>query len=541
MDLINAITDIFYVFDLQNKFLFWNKAFKKVSGYSQKELSRMKPTDFFDKKGAQNIEKAIHIVAEKGFNVAEEDFLTKGGRKIPMRFTGILSKPLSGSPMFCGVGVDLIERKKLEAEREALLKWQQEVNTLQQSLLAPATFESKLRIITESIVRIFNVDFCRIWLIQPGDLCEKGCIHAEARGGPYVCLYREECLHLVASSGRYTHIDGKGHSRVPFGCYKIGRVASGEDHKFLTNDVVNDPRVHEHGWARKLGLVSFAGYQLKVPGGETIGVLGLFAKHLITSVEDAILDSLSVTTAFVAQQAAAAKEVSQARSIKAEAEIKSDFTTMVTHELRTPLALINEGASVILDKTLGTINDKQKKCLVIIQKSADRLTRLINGVLDSLKLESGKMEFKMEYSYINKLVEGLQNAMVLLSKKKGLFFELQLCDNLPKVKLDRDKIIQVLTNLANNAIKCTKNGGIIICTSRGDNFIQVMVKDTGIGIKKENMQKLFQAFTQLQRKIGDTGLGLYICKKIIAAHKGRIWAESEFGKGTAVYFTVPIQ
>lgn len=110
---------------------------------------------------------------------------------------------------------------------------------------------------------------------------------------------------MLSSSGRYTHIDGKGHRRVPFGCYKIGRVASGDDHKFLTNDAVNDPRVHNREWARELGLVSFAGYQLRVPGGEILGVLALFAKHPILAVEDAILDGVSSAVSFVVQQSIA--------------------------------------------------------------------------------------------------------------------------------------------------------------------------------------------------------------------------------------------
>ncbi|MEI7905782.1 MAG: ATPase, partial [Bacteroidota bacterium] len=82
----------------------------------------------------------------------------------------------------------------------------------------------------------------------------------------------------MASSGRYIHIDGKGHCRVPFGCYKIGLIASGQDREFLTNDVVNDPKVHNHEWARELGLTSFAGYQLRIPRGETLGVVALFSK-----------------------------------------------------------------------------------------------------------------------------------------------------------------------------------------------------------------------------------------------------------------------
>ena len=133
----------------------------------------------------------------------------------------------------------------------------------------------------DAIVRLFDADFCRIWLIRPGDLCERGCIHAGVRDGPHVCRRRDRCLHLLASAGRYTRIDGPGHRRVPFGCYKIGRIASGEETKFVSNDVQHDPRVHDHAWARELGLVSFAGYQLRTPGEETLGVLALFAKHPI--------------------------------------------------------------------------------------------------------------------------------------------------------------------------------------------------------------------------------------------------------------------
>ncbi|MCX6355759.1 MAG: PAS domain-containing sensor histidine kinase [Candidatus Aureabacteria bacterium] len=232
----------------------------------------------------------------------------------------------------------------------------------------------------------------------------------------------------------------------------------------------------------------------------------------------------------------------QAESARMETiKAKSDFTGMVSHELRTPLAAIKEGVSVVLDKIVGSINDEQKKYLEITQKNVDRLHRLINGILDFQKLESGKMEFKMADNDMNEIVTDIQSTMMILFRKKGLVFELQLCDNLPQVKFDRDKIIQVLTNLTNNALKCTDKGGITIGTRRGDNFIQVMVKDTGIGIKKENMQKLFKEFTQLQRKVGGTGLGLSICRKLIEAHKGRIWAESEFGRGTAFYFTLPIE
>ncbi len=198
---------------------------------------------------------------------------------------------------------DITAQKQAEERIEKMLMRQRGVSQLQQSLLAAAPLEDKLRQVADAVVRLFDVDFCRIWLIQPGDLCGQGCLHAEVRDGPHLCRRRDRCLHLLTSSGRYTHIDGPSHRRVPFGCYKIGRVAAGEEAKFVTNDVQNDPRVHNHAWARELGLVSFAGYQLRTPGGETLGVLALFAKHPILADEDAALDGLGSTVARVVAQA----------------------------------------------------------------------------------------------------------------------------------------------------------------------------------------------------------------------------------------------
>src|SRR3989338_414263 len=203
------------------------------------------------------------------------------------------------------------DRKRMENDHMETITRQSQINMLQQSLLVQAPLGNKLKAVTDGIVRLFNADFCRIWLIRPGDLCEQGCIHAEAKEGPHVCIYRDRCLHLLASSGRYTHIDGNVHRRVPFGCYKIGRIASGEDHKFLTNDAQNDPRVHNHEWARELGLVSFGGYQLRVSDGETLGVLALFSKHPITLVEDAMLDGISSSVALLVQQAITEKRQSE--------------------------------------------------------------------------------------------------------------------------------------------------------------------------------------------------------------------------------------
>jgi signal transduction histidine kinase len=231
--------------------------------------------------------------------------------------------------------------------------------------------------------------------------------------------------------------------------------------------------------------------------------------------------------------------------LTAALNIKSHFTSMVSHELRTPLTAIKESISVVSNEISGALNDIQKKCLTIATRNVERLNRLINDILDFQKLESGKMTYNMLENNMNELAEEVRENMLLLAESHKLDITLELDENLPLAKFDKDKITQVLTNLINNAIKFTQQGKIIIKTSHGENYIQVTVKDTGIGIKEEDMPKLFQAFTQIEsdqaRKADGTGLGLVISLEIIKAHGGKIWPESTFGQGTTIHFILPIK
>jgi PAS domain S-box-containing protein len=246
---------------------------------------------------------AIEAALREGSRFFEWTHRRLGGADFPATVL-ITRMEMAGQAFLEATVRDITAQKQAEERIEKTLTRQRGVGRLRQSLLTPAPLEETLRKVTDAIVSVFDADFCRIWLIRPGDLCEQGCIHAEVHEGPHVCRQRDRCLHLVTSSGRYTHIDGPGHRRVPFGCYKIGRLASGEEAKFVSNDVQNDPRVHNRAWARELGLVSFAGYQLRTPGEETLGVLALFAKHPILAEEDALLDGLGITVALLVKRAA---------------------------------------------------------------------------------------------------------------------------------------------------------------------------------------------------------------------------------------------
>ncbi len=237
------------------------------------------------------------------------------------------------------------------------------------------------------------------------------------------------------------------------------------------------------------------------------------------------------------------EELRLADKLKSDIEMKSKFTSMASHELRSPLGVIKEGINLVLEGLAGDINDEQRDLLDTAKRNTDRLGRLINNVLDFQKMDSGKMWFDIRENDINEAVLEVNKAMGLAAKEKGLDLAVDVDNSIPKTGFDKDKIIEVLTNLVSNAIKYTEKGNITISTKQEDNTVHVIVQDTGIGIKAEDMQKLFQAFEQLgstrDKKGGGTGLGLAISKEIILAHKGKIWAESKPGKGSTFHFTIP--
>jgi PAS domain S-box-containing protein len=206
---------------------------------------------------------------------------------------------------------DITDSKLGELEHLKSLTRQVLVNQLQQDLLAADELAHKLKMITEGVVDIFEADFCRIWLTGPGDLCELGCMHAAIREGPNACRHKDKCLRLVASSGRYTRTNGATHQRIPFGAYKIGHIASGEEPLLITNDAARDPLISDHDWAKRLGLMSFAGFQLCSSSGESLGVLALFSTHEITPEERAQLEALSGVTAQVILRAQAEEALRQ--------------------------------------------------------------------------------------------------------------------------------------------------------------------------------------------------------------------------------------
>ena len=227
-------------------------------------------------------------------------------------------------------------------------------------------------------------------------------------------------------------------------------------------------------------------------------------------------------------------------------KIKSEFVSMVSHELRTPLSSIKEGVEIVADGTQGKLNRGQKECLGIALSNITRLNRLIGDILDISKIQSNILSVKLESCDVRSIIEHVSDLIRIEVEKRGMVLVTDYERDFPKVLADKDRLIQVLFNLLNNAVKFTREKiKIMLSCHRAGDFAEFSVKDEGAGITPEEISMLFGKFVQLDstlvRRVGGTGLGLYISRNFVEAMGGRIWAESKLGVGSIFKFTIPLE
>ena len=225
-------------------------------------------------------------------------------------------------------------------------------------------------------------------------------------------------------------------------------------------------------------------------------------------------------------------------------KIRTDFIATISHEFKTPLTSITMGIDVLTDERTGQLNDDQKQLIQAISEDSERLTKLVNDLLELTRIESGKAMFKLQEYAIDDIIECAVKPFYQLAQyqDKTLYFSCD--DEVPHVVADFEKIIWVLNNLISNALKYTNAGDeITVNAVEKENMIYVTVKDTGPGIPKEYLDKIFEKFVQVKDadfEVRGTGLGLAVVKEIIEAHHGKIWCESELDVGSSFTFTLNI-
>jgi signal transduction histidine kinase len=258
-----------------------------------------------------------------------------------------------------------------------------------------------------------------------------------------------------------------------------------------------------------------------------------------------LMQTFAAQSVLAIQNARLFSEIGEkSRQLEVASQHKSQFLANMSHELRTPLNAVLGYTELILDSVYGDVPEKARATLERIQSNGRHLLGLINDVLDLSKIEAGQLTLSLTDYSIKDVVHNVYGAVESLATSKNLALKVDLPKDLPTAHGDERRLTQVLLNLVGNAIKFTDKGEVAIRTSTANGTFTVAVHDTGPGIADQDQGKIFEEFQQADSSItkqkGGTGLGLAIAKRIIEMHGGRLWVESELGRGSTFFFTVPV-
>ncbi|MCL4265548.1 MAG: PAS domain S-box protein [Anaerolineae bacterium] len=281
-------------------------------------------------------------------------------------------------------------------------------------------------------------------------------------------------------------------------------------------------------------------------GDKLVGVLDLQADKIdsFTAEDLKIQRTLASQIAIAIENARQyAEQVETSKKLREVDQLKSEFLASMSHELRTPLNSIIGFADVLLEGLDGNLNERMEEDVRLIRESGSHLRELIGDILDMSKIEAGRMELRYEDVDMRQMANDIMATAQPLAQQKGLDMYLDLDDAVSTVRIDRTRIRQVLWNIMGNAIKFTDKGSVSLSMRDEGSHLLVAIRDTGIGIKEENIAIVFEQFRQidggLNRAASGTGLGMPITKKLVEIHGGDIWIESVYGQGTTFLFTLP--
>ena len=300
-------------------------------------------------------------------------------------------------------------------------------------------------------------------------------------------------------------------------------------------------------------------------GDNFFGCIEIFKETPFTSDDATCFQTIAQQVSLPLKSATLYQEIKET-NLKLEKleRLKSEFISIVSHELRTPLTAIKNSLDILSCGRCGDINDSGIKFLSMAQRNVERLSGIINDLLDLSKIEAGKMDYHFTNMNIHSVIDYVKNSLAGVANEKGLRLIAEETVNLPDINADSQRLEQVLTNLVSNAIKFTPSGKTITIRSHladasqittnecfkpdidklKGQYIIVCVEDEGIGIAQKDLLRAFDKFAQIEnslsRKAGGSGLGLPIAKQLLEAHNGAIWCDSEPEKGSRFYFALPV-
>ncbi|MBV8612884.1 MAG: PAS domain S-box protein [Acetobacteraceae bacterium] len=522
---------------LDGRFLRVNQKFCTILGYPRDELLQRTGQEIThpdDLDAGDDLAEALLRGESPGFTL-EKRYVRRDGSPVWVDLSVSLQRGEAGKPdYFIGIVQDISNRKRLEAElrqakeaeaeRARLAEFGRDVGI---ALSQGDTLRELLQPCAEATVRFLDAAFSRIWWLPPG----------------------KDVLELQASAGLYTHLDGP-HSRIPVGQHKIGRIAQ-ERRPVLTNEAQADPCISDLGWARREGIVAFAGFPLVVKD-RLLGVLGLFSRKPLSEAVLQALESVAGVIALGIERKHQEVELRRAKdAAEAANRAKDEFLANVSHEIRTPMNAILGMTELVLDTPL---EEDQRQGLKTVKSAVDSLLGIIKDLLDFSRIEAGKLELVPADFSLREAIGDTLRALAVRAHKKGLELTHQVQPDVPDALVgDAGRVRQVLLNLVGNAVKFTDEGEVVVRVeiNRGDGplpppgagevGLRFTVRDTGIGIPLDQQARIFRAFeqedTSTTRKYGGTGLGLTIASRLVAVMGGTITVDSAPARGSTFAFT----
>jgi two-component system CheB/CheR fusion protein len=522
--IVESSNDAIIGMDLTGRITTWNQGAQRLYGYSADEVvgkyvSILRPQS----DSSREIIDWPPEVLERMRSGQTTDFRVE---RVRQRKDGTLIDVLmSFSPIRDDhgnlIGISKIARDVTEQKRSIqALAQRARISAMRAEIGSALTrddgLQRVLQVCTQSLVDHMGVSFARIWTLNR----------------------EQNMLELCASAGLYTHLDGP-HGRIRLGELKIGRIAETRV-PLLTNDVQHDPHISDPQWARREGMVGFAGYPLVV-SDSVVGVLAVFSR---TKLAESALDDLR-SICFEVAQCIERKRAEEARK-RAEEEAREGvrrrdlFLAMLSHELRTPLAAIVNAARLLESsdcdaETLTTANGA-------IARQSRHMARLLDDLLDVSRITRNKIEIRRQVLDLRQTTRDAMEAIQPLLNGKKLQFHTELPRQPLCVDGDPARLQQIQVNLLNNAIKYTPAGGKIwISLRQEDGYAVLSVRDTGVGIPQDMLDRIFEIFVQLEHDPGSSnggmGVGLTLVRALVDLHGGKITVHSD-GPGKGSEFTL---
>ncbi|MFH1783784.1 MAG: PAS domain S-box protein [bacterium] len=519
--LVDNGIDAVYVYDAKGKIDFFSKGGEKLLGWRSEEIMGQNFEMLIAPEALNKLKGQLSSRRADEHRTYQTVLVSKGGRRIDAVQKVIPISREKNSLETCSIVTNITAQQKLQGEITAMNEKLNGLIRLGKMISSRTNLEEILNFIVGSVTTFARVDIAVLRLLSDDkkQLMLRTCFGADKTVVPGV-------LNLEGS---------------------LTNKALEEARVISVGDVTEESALSKVECDVGQNVTSMLAVPL-IARKEGKGILYLYTREYCQFTRQQI----DLAFAFVNQAAIAIesamlynREQDTINKLRDLDQAKSDFLSMVSHELRSPLTSIKGYTSLILGGRVGEVNEKQRKFLEIVATQSNHLTKLISDLLDLSRIESGKLVLKQDKISLKGTTDLIAERFKLQFDAKNLTFNMNIGEGPLEVRGDEERILQVISNVMSNAIKFTPEGGSVsIKIYEENNNVEFHCTDTGIGLKKGTLENVFSEFYQADssatRQVGGAGLGLAIVKKIVEAHGGKVWAESEgVNAGTTIALRMP--